>query len=52
MIDVVKQKQVEIDNFVDKIMEELENKKIDLAHYEYLLGQLKNKIEFYLRFQR
>ena len=52
MIDVVKQKQVEIDNFVDKIMEALENKKIDLAHYEYLLGQLKNKIEFYLRFQR
>lgn len=52
MIDVVKQKQVEIDNFVDKIMEDLENKKIDLAHYEYLLGQLKNKIEFYLRFQR
>ena len=50
MIDVVKQKQVEIDNFVDKIMEELENKKIDLAHY--VLGQLKNKIEFYLRFQR
>ncbi|CAL7899767.1 hypothetical protein IX325_000695 [Fusobacterium necrophorum subsp. funduliforme] len=52
MLEIVKKKQAEIDNFVDKIMEDLENKKIDLAHYEYLLGQLKNKIEFYLRFRR
>ena len=40
-----------IDNFVDNIMKKLGEEEIDLTYYQYMLSQLQNKIEFYLKYQ-
>ena len=50
MNNILTEKKKQIDNFVNKILLDIENEKIDLEKYEYLLSQLKSNIEFLLRY--
>lgn len=50
MNGIIKEKKEKVDNFVKKILLEIEKEKIDLADYEYLLSQLRSNIEFLLRY--
>nr|DAV05467.1 MAG TPA: hypothetical protein [Caudoviricetes sp.] len=50
MNNILTEKKKQIDNFVNKILLDIENEKIDLENYEYLLSQLKSNIEFLLRY--
>ena len=45
MNNILTEKKKQIDNFVNKILLDIENEKIDLENYEYLLSQLKSNIE-------
>ena len=49
-IDVLKEKQKKIDEFVDKVMVNIEKEKVDLSDYKYMLGQLENRIKFFLTY--
>ena len=49
-IDVLKEKQKKIDEFVDKVMVDIEKEKVDLSDYKYMLGQLENRIKFFLNY--
>ena len=50
MNNILTEKKKQIVNFVNKILLDIENEKIDLENYEYLLSQLKSNIEFLLRY--
>ena len=50
MNNILTEKKKQIDNFVNKILLDIENEKIDLENYEYLLSQLKSNIGFLLRY--
>ena len=47
-IDILKEKLKKIDEFVDKVIFDIEKEKVDLSDYKYMLGQLENKIKFFL----
>ena len=49
-IDILKEKQKKIDKFVDKVINDIEKEKVDLSDYQYMLGQLENKIKFLLNY--
>ncbi|WDF24568.1 hypothetical protein PSC67_11155 [Fusobacterium nucleatum] len=49
-IDVLKEKQKKIDEFVDKVIVDIEKEKVDLSDYKYMLGQLENRIKFFLNY--
>lgn len=49
-IDILKEKQKKIDKFVDKVIDNIEKEKVDLSDYQYMLGQLENKIKFLLNY--